>query len=323
MKDQLDIYLLAKYFNKECNDEETQVVDNWLTASSENKKMFDGYKEIWEKSKSIPEMFQPNAEATWINVKSRISADKFSKVNKRFIYQLTKIAAVFLLLIGSGIIIRNYYFNQNIVVATTIDQREIKLPDGTIVTLNRNSNIEYPRKFAKNNRMIAFNGEGFFEVVKDSKRQFIIQTENTTTTVLGTQFNLEAYHENEKVIINVTEGKVMFSLKKDKNMNVILTKGEEGIYDPIHHKIKEQNTENNNFLSWKTKQYKFNESTLIEILELISKDYSIAYKFENKSLENERLTATFSNLTIEEIIETIEIALNIDIEVNSNQIIIR
>ncbi len=324
MKDQFNIYVLAKYYNNECSIEEKQQIENWLEENDENKKLFHSLKSIWEKSGKVPDMFHPNAELTWDNVKNRISTVKtIQNQRKKILNQLFKVAAILILLLGSAFFLKYYYINRNIFISTAIEKKEVKLPDGTMVFLNRNSSIKYPRKFNKKNRFISFEGEGFFKVTKDSKRKFIIESNNTTTTVLGTQFNLDAYNDNNIVKVTVIEGKVKFSLKEDDSKSVFLTLGEEGIYNINTGQFTEQNTKNNNFLAWKTKKYLFNETPLNEILDLLSKDYAISYKIENQSLTDLKLTAAFNELTIEEITETIEIALNLEIEVSGNELIFR
>ena len=322
MKNEFNIYLLAKYYNNECSADEKLFIENWIAKNEENKKLFNSYKAIWDKSGKIPEMFKPDTEITWKNVKSRISSGKTLQIHKKGnIFLFLKIAAVIVIILGSAI----FYLtnNRNIVIATSSDQREVKLPDGTSVYMNRNSTLTYPARFRKDNRSIEFEGKGFFNVTKDIQRQFIIQSENTTTTVLGTQFNLEVKSNESYVKVNVVEGKVKFSSRLDETKKVILTAGEEGIYKLKDDKIKEQKYKDENFLSWKTKKYIFNETRLTEILDLLSEDYIVTYKIENQSLRNLKLTATFNNLSIEEIVESIEIALNIEIKVNGNKLIIK
>ena len=73
----------------------------------------------------------------------------------------------------------------------------ITLPDGTLVHLNTNSSLTYQQNFGQDNRKVKLSGEGYFEVKKDAKKKFIVNTEYMDVTVLGTKFNLYAYEDKK------------------------------------------------------------------------------------------------------------------------------
>ena len=54
-------------------------------------------------------------------------------------------------------------------------------------------------------------GEGYFEVKKDAKKKFIVNTEYMDVTVLGTKFNLYAYEDKNIVEMALVEGRVNVS----------------------------------------------------------------------------------------------------------------
>ncbi len=117
-------------------------------------------------------------------------------------------------------------------VATTYKGQRTKviLPDGSIVHLNAGSSINYPVAFSKTNRIVELVGEGFFEVVKNKKKPFIVETGKVKTQVLGTSFNVRAY-ANEKIIqVAVVTGKVKMEEKISGNAQY-LTPNEMGTLD--------------------------------------------------------------------------------------------
>lgn len=101
------------------------------------------------------------------------------------------VAAVILIAAMSSVI----YFtvNQNTIlqiqtVAGSIET--VKLPDGTEVILNSNSEISYDEETWLNNRTLALEGEAFFKVPSGSP--FVVETPNGSVTVLGTEFNVKS-----------------------------------------------------------------------------------------------------------------------------------
>ena len=72
-------------------------------------------------------------------------------------------------------------------------ENTVILADGTTVHLNAGSKLTYPVRFAGKRRVVALEGEAYFDVVKDETRPFIVQTHLGEVTVLGTAFNINAY----------------------------------------------------------------------------------------------------------------------------------
>lgn len=83
----------------------------------------------------------------------------------------------------------------------------LRLSDGTCVHVNSGTRVVYPLSFGTGDRTVFIEGEAYFEVAKDSDRPFIVKTGNVSVRVLGTKFNVFAYHgENPNVVL--VEGSV-------------------------------------------------------------------------------------------------------------------
>lgn len=85
---------------------------------------------------------------------------------------------------------------------------KIKLPDGSVVTLGRNSKLSYAKSFHQQKREVFMTGEAFFDVTKDSSRPFYVYANETVTRVLGTSFGITAFENGKKVTVNVKSGRV-------------------------------------------------------------------------------------------------------------------
>ncbi len=96
---------------------------------------------------------------------------------------------------------------------------KVDLPDGSIVTLNSRSSLSYNEDKWESDRLVKFEGEGFFEVESGSK--FIVETSNGKVSVLGTQFNV--YSVGTFFESTCYEGKVSVVLQ---DLNTILEKGQ-------------------------------------------------------------------------------------------------
>lgn len=72
----------------------------------------------------------------------------------------------------------------------------ITLTDGTVITLNAATTLQYPDRFGDSIREIYLDGEAYFDVAKDARRPFIIHANKMNIRVLGTSFNIKSY-QNE------------------------------------------------------------------------------------------------------------------------------
>lgn len=136
--------------------------------------------------------------------------------------QWVKVAAILVFCVISAFILNSYLSIiqiEPVQVAvewkTVENPRGIKskvtLPDGTMVVLNSSSQIEYPVSFSDSIRLVKLEGEAFFEVERDVKKPFIIQSERMTTEVLGTSFNLRTSERYGNPAVAVVTGLVKVS----------------------------------------------------------------------------------------------------------------
>ncbi len=112
----------------------------------------------------------------------------------------------------------------------TGQRTKIILPDGSIVHLNAGSSLSYPKQFSKAQRVVTLVGEGFFEVVKNPKQPFIVETGKVQTRVLGTSFNVRAYASEKVVQVAVVTGKVKMQ-EKATGKAEFLTPNEMGVLE--------------------------------------------------------------------------------------------
>jgi ferric-dicitrate binding protein FerR (iron transport regulator) len=79
----------------------------------------------------------------------------------------------------------------------------LTLSDGTRVWLNSESSLKYPTQFVKNTREVEITGEAYFEVAHDKTKPFIVSKGETSITVLGTHFNVNAYDDEDEIKVTL------------------------------------------------------------------------------------------------------------------------
>lgn len=93
----------------------------------------------------------------------------------------------------SGNITKDELFHRLVIPRLQI--YNLTLSDGTIISINANSEIYYPTTFKEGTRKVYLKGEAYFKVAKDTK-PFIVNIEGVDVRVYGTEFNINAHIEN-------------------------------------------------------------------------------------------------------------------------------
>ena len=168
------------------------------------KKMESAWKADYDK---IPETEIKNS---WRKSKDRIESGKTSK-RKSFFYRVSGVAALLVVIVAGYFFLEIY--NPIIQIANdSPGNKEITLPDGSLVLLKESSEISYNERFL-NVRGVELKGEAFFDVVRDSLRVFRVKTNATTTKVLGTSFNVRGKADLKGAKISLYTGKVLISVE--------------------------------------------------------------------------------------------------------------
>jgi transmembrane sensor len=84
----------------------------------------------------------------------------------------------------------------------------ITLADGSIVWLNAASSLYFPTSFPAKERRVEITGEAWFEVAKKTSQPFIVKVGAMEVEVLGTEFNIMAYSDEELIKTTLVEGSV-------------------------------------------------------------------------------------------------------------------
>lgn len=136
--------------------------------------------------------------------------------------------------ISSPAVAKNLVTNTN----TSAEPVDIKMEDGSVITLQPGSVIHYPPHFQPGKREVFLEGEAFFQVSKDPNRPFYVFNRNIVTHVLGTSFSVKVNKETKQVEVSVRTGKVEVYENDNagkttvkKNNGVILLPNQKVVYD--------------------------------------------------------------------------------------------
>jgi transmembrane sensor len=304
--------ILIKALSGNATDEEKEHIDAWLQESEQNRKEYEKTSVLWNRLEGVYDKTDFNKYKLKNAIQSKIlKQEQKTKRSSRF-YKYS-VAVAIVLLIGVSFI---FYYTihpdqQNYQVYSSGNSvKEIFLTDGSHVWLNSNSSLALPSNFSKKHRNVTLHGEAYFEIEHDANNPFKVNAGKTVTEVLGTSFNLKLDTILGNVNLIVNSGKVSFCNISDMKNKVILLPGNYANFLKQEETIKAGSNEDLNFLSWKTGTLKFYNTPIDKVCDELSMHFNkkVLSTITTKDL---KLTGTFNDDSLEEILTTIELTLDV------------
>jgi ferric-dicitrate binding protein FerR (iron transport regulator) len=244
-------------------------------------------------------------------VKSRIeeSTTKIRTLNprtKKSPFSIQKFAAVGILLIGLGGLLYSLLgsADHQTTFAATDQVKNITLPDGSDVVLNKNSSLTLLDDYGTELRKMRLDGEAFFKVKNNENQPFIVKSGDLEVEVLGTQFNIDAQNSEGNSTVFVHEGKVKVTSLKSRT-KVLLTAGESSIFENTTSTLRKDKVNQYNATSWLDDKLRFENTELSQVIRDIEDHYAISVILNNNELTNCTYTSIFNGATADEVLETL------------------
>lgn len=310
---------IRKYLSGDCSFEEEQLALEILSTDEGLKILNELSDEFWDSELSTDKI---DDKKLYKKITTKIER------KERDTWSIIRYAAAFVILAVATFAI--VYINEKeeivplsvqteyISKSTTRGQKStIMLSDGSKVVLNADSKISFPKYFTDSTRNIELIGEAFFQVAKDSARPFTVSAGNTKTTALGTSFNINSRWSIQKIALST--GKVEVSTSITENA-IVLEPG-----DALEVNEQDRTTHQFQFdsrkeLLWKDGVLFFENTTLKEIVITLELWYDVNIELPNNQLENKVYTGRFDNPTLKQVLESVSFALDFKYSKNGKKV---
>jgi ferric-dicitrate binding protein FerR (iron transport regulator) len=332
--------LLKRYLDNSCTDDERKIIDQWYELlDNENidlseREMDEVESRLWNKLQSAS-----REKNTVIPIKKR----------SVFSWKYAAAACLLGLVLISGIL----WFGSNAkssapdtlvaakVTAGFLEQantgntpKDVKLEDGSTVTIYPGSKLAVPKHFMAAKREVYLEGQAFFKVSKNPNRPFFVYNNNIVTQVLGTSFDIRG--KNGQVEVAVKTGRVAVYENKEqitldevqqKSNGVIITPNQKvTYYQEERHFItsivdqpvpvpKESKTAETNFI--------YNETPLYRVLNDLENIYELEIVLENEKLRNCLFTGDLTGQNLFNKLEGICLVFNATYEIKGTKILLK
>lgn len=204
----------------------------------------------------------------------------------------------------------------------------VKLSDGTEVWLNSETKLKYPVTFTEGltRKVELIYGEVYFKVSPSTQHKgagFHVLTKSQEINVLGTEFNIRAYNNDEVMATTLVEGKIRI---KKGEVSETLKPNQQAKISQESNQIDIQEIDVSQEISWVNGLFAFNEKPLEEILTVLSRWYDTEVVFENAKQKKFVFTGLLERTkAVEDILKLIEATSEgqIKFEIKDKTIIIK
>lgn len=330
--------LLVNYLLDICTDREKEEIERWLDKEPDNVSLLQEVaNELGIKKEfSLPDKARIKEEVMRRVGKPTPSDEKFRTAQRRSIHRsrtgwFFRIAAVFIIA-GFATLFGIFWFgdfqengNEPTVMKEVITERgeraQFLLVDGTRVRLNADSKITYPEDFEQDTRAVHLSGEAFFEVTSDD-RPFYVHTDETVVQVLGTEFNVKAYQEEEEIRVVVAGGKVAVRRQDAPEDEALLEKGEMASLRQNGNGVLSvtRNVDLKRHLGWLEYRLEFDSTSLAQVSVILERWYGIDITFADPGLTELRYSAVFEDESIDEILQAMKLSVGLEYEMQGREV---
>ncbi|MEC4114126.1 FecR family protein [Myroides pelagicus] len=239
-------------------------------------------------------------------IKKKIDKKIFPRSKSQKLYYY-KIAAAVVVFLSISLAIFTTYNKQQWIeqYAQRGQQLTFYLSDSTLVHLNANSKLLYPKEFDSDYREVKLTGEAFFEVkhtLNDSP--FLVNSPKLKTRVLGTKFNVND-STDETVQVSVYQGKVRVE-DKISGEHVTLKKDQRVLYSSKGYPFEKNDIDSGQFNQWFKGEVKFDKMTIEEVLTVLNRRFDINLKLASKQIPKTTISGDFTYDKVEDILESLQ-----------------
>jgi ferric-dicitrate binding protein FerR (iron transport regulator) len=203
----------------------------------------------------------------------------------------------------------------------------VLLSDGSVVTLEPNSRLSFPRTFATDMRQVNLAGEAFFDVKKNPNKPFLVRTDRSVTRVLGTSFRVRAFGQKPISVLVRTGRVAVYALDKAGERSaasgassVLLPNQRAEITDGVLTKTNVLNRSAVAPIQIGPSEITFDDQPVTDVLTTLARLYEVKITFDAAQLGDCRITTSFAEETLPERLSSICGAIGATYRIEADQI---
>ena len=297
------IQLIAGHLRETNSPEQEKKFAEWLAVSG-NDAEYNKYLKIWKEiAEASADSF--DTERAWLELNKRLAEERrrnfFSSRIVRVSAGIAAAAAVAFVSIFSYDIYESSG-SKAVEFASVSGKSRVSLPDGSDVTLDTGASVSYEESFGKKTRNITADGRVFFDVAKDKKKPFVIQTGGLEIKVLGTKFDVDS--RLDEVIVSLVEGSVSLT-GIEEGKESIMKAGEVAVFDKKSGEVRIGKGDVRGSMLWCMERLSFQDATLDKVCHDLSMWYGVNVVLADNLVGKGCINFTITDESLESVLSII------------------
>lgn len=312
--------------NEELSESDNDIFVEWQGEDENNKKLFQTLNSVHLQSDDDAMKHKDEIlNLTYSKMFSLSLTDSKSK-KKGWLFTVS-IAASLLLLLGLGGYVYLNNANQERLISYSCPagqySKKIVLPDNSEVILNSGSKLTYDEKnFSHKNRKVHLDGEAMFDVTHDEDCPFIVGVSCGQVKVLGTQFNVRSYKNEDQMQATLVRGSVEVTSKLTNEV-IRIRPNEQATIVKSEGRLSVSQVNIDDYILWKDGWLQFQALPFKDIVFLLERNYNVKIDIENNNSNNQLFTGRFRRSeNIEDVISVIQVYCKYQFKKVNNQYVI-
>ncbi len=314
--------LLIGYLLNEVSADQARDIETWRLEDPNNERRFKRFQLIWETSMQFDLKDPIDAQDSLSRLRNKINDQRsgnWAIVQLKPKYNWLKAVAALVVIAGVAWFYTTTPFVRSLKSTTDQLVKIDTLSDGSVITLNKNSVLEYPSRFQNKQRLVVLaKGEAFFNVTPDRNKPFLIKSGIMLIRVVGTSFNVKLRNGNVEVIVET--GKVQVSKGES---HIYLKPGEKITVSKNSAALKKEITPDLLYNYYRTKTFVADDTPLWRMVQVLNEAYDTKIVIHNPAIKNLPLNTTFKNESLDEILTVISRTFKITVEKKQDQILLK
>lgn len=214
-------------------------------------------------------------------------------------------------------------------VNRTKESKRVVLPDGSVAMLSTDSKLSLEKDFAGNQRKVYLSGQGYFEVVKNETKPFLVVAGDVVTQVIGTRFTVRSIQNSEEVSVSVRSGKVkVFTVDAHDNVRsakqVFLTANQTATYSAGSGLLTKATLVSPNMIKAPVKypDFNFENTAIANVFSTLEESYGVTIEYDENVIASCDITAQLGGEPLFKKLDIICRTIDATYEVWGNKIII-
>jgi len=330
----IDDYIINFLARRE-TAEDIEKLQKWLDADASHREELKRWLVAWDLGVAAEAAVKINPEDAYQKFKTRIESEAKiiplnSKNNQKIPLYATiaRIAAIFVVSFSLGMFTHNYFTKNKVEEIAYVEkfvplgsQSEVRLSDGTIVSLNAGSTLRYSTDYGISQRKVYLSGEGHFKVAQQANTPFTVHTAKANITVLGTEFNIRAYPDEDLKETTLIVGKISIDKGADHpivflepGQKLSLTSSEVIItqLDPEAAQAK---------ASWKDQEWRIETVTLQDLAVKLNRRFNVNIQVDER-VKDVYFSGTFIDGTLEQILQVVRVATGVNYRIDGRNVFV-